>query len=243
MKESSVRFWGEQSTEENIRLLKKALPKKSIMVHFDDNPYFKEFLAHFFTASNFEHVKDLIYKLIDYRIDELENDIHPDIFYDDTNMHIKRSFFTSAIVTYSRCFNSPKGKMKKMDIKHLLKKLPADLMFNGKNLPDRLFTIHQKIITLRNKYIAHADDSSFETIKSFMTLNFNGETLEHSLNGIYLGTYNFDNEEMQDWALLTSFLIKNLIEKQKELSDLFFKSISKDELLKLAAEAEAFEKN
>lgn len=243
MQQKSLKLVGEQSTEENVRLIKKALPSKSILIDFDGNPYLKEFLLHFYTANNFESVKELIYKLVEYRVNEMETEISPDNFYSDSNFYVKRSFFISAIIIYSKCFNSPKGKVKKMDIKYLLKKLPPDLTLDDKSIQDRLFTIHQKIITLRNKYIAHVEDSDFETVKAFLTMNMNGRILEHSLNGIYLGTYNFDSEEMQDWILLTSFLIKNLVEKQNELAGLFFNSISRDELLKLAAEAGAFEKN
>lgn len=115
--------------------------------------------------------------------------------------------------------------------------MPDDLVLDENKVKDRLLAIHEKVITLRNKYIAHVEDTHFETVKAFLTLEYDGKMLEHSLRGIYLGTYNFDEEEMQDWILLNSYLIKKVSEKQSELTELFFQSISKQELLKLAAEA------
>jgi hypothetical protein len=57
MEKQSVKYWGEPSTEENLAIIKKLLPNKSIVVHFEGNPYFKEFLSHFFTANNLEFVQ------------------------------------------------------------------------------------------------------------------------------------------------------------------------------------------
>lgn len=76
-----------------------------------------------------------------------------------------------------------------------------------------------------------------------MKFEFDGKMLEHSLDGVYLGTYTFDEEEIQNWIMLISFLIKKIKTKQEELMDLFFKSINREELLKLAAEAGAFNKD
>lgn len=237
MEEQFIKFFGEQSADANMLLLKKALPEKSIMIEFEGNRYLKGFLAHFFTASDLEFVKELIHQLIDLRIKDNADD-----HFVEKNFHLKRSLFTTAIVTYMRCFNSPKGKLQKLDIKHLLKKLPDDLVFNGKFMKERLLGLHERIAFLRNKYIAHADDNDFETVGTYMTLNYNGKNLEYSLNGIYLATYNFDEEEMQNWIFLISFYIKYLVEKQNELTDAFFKSISKEDLFRLATEAGAFEK-
>jgi hypothetical protein len=180
--------------------------------------------------------------LAESRIAENDSDVHAEV-YNDNNFYIKRSFFISAIITYSRIFNSPKSKIKKLDIKHLVKEMPDDLELDEIGIRNRLLTIHEKIITLRNKYVAHAEDTHFETICAFMKLELNGKILEHSLQGIYSGTYNFDGEEIQDWIMLNSFLIKKLKEKQGQLMDLFFKNLSREELLKLAAEAGAFNKD
>ena len=242
MEKLSVKYWGQLSTEKNLTIIKKLLPKKSIIVHFEGNPYFKEFLSHFFTANNLEFVQELVYKLAESRIAENDSEVHAEV-YNDNNFYIKRSFFISAIITYSRIFNSPKSKIKKLDIKHLVKEIPDDLEPDEIGIRNRLLTIHEKIITLRNKYVAHAEDTHFETICAFMKLELNGKILEHSLQGIYLGTYNFDGEEIQDWIMLNSFLIKKLKEKQEQLMDLFFKNLSREELLKLAAEAGAFNKD
>lgn len=242
MEKLSVKYRGQQSPEENVAIIKKILPKKSTVVHFEGNPYFKEFISHFFTANNLEFVQELVYELAEFRITEQENDIHAEV-YEDKNLNIKRSFFISAIINYTRIFNSPKGKIKKLDIKHLIKEIPEDLDLNEIGIRERLLSIHEKITTLRNKYIAHAEDTHFEAISAFMKFEFNGKILEHSLQGIYLGTYNFDGEEIQDWIMLISFLIKKVKEKQEELMDLFFKNLSREDLLKLAAEAGAFKKD
>lgn len=240
MKKLSVKYRGQQSTEENIMIIKKLLPKQSIIVRFEGNPYLKEFVSYFFTANNLEFVQDLISKLVEFRISD--NDINAEV-YEDNNFYIKRSFFISAIINYSRIFNSPKSKIKKLDIKHLIKEIPEDLDLDGIGVKERLLTIHEKIITLRNKYIAHAEDTHFETICAFINFEFDGKMLEHSLQGIYLGTYNFDEEEIQDWTMLISFLIKKIKEKQEELMDLLFSKMSREELLKLAAEAGVFNKD
>jgi len=42
MEKLSVKYWGQLSTEKNLTIIKKLLPKKSIIVHFEGNPYFKE---------------------------------------------------------------------------------------------------------------------------------------------------------------------------------------------------------
>lgn len=242
MKKLSIKYRGQQSTEENIAVIKKILPKKSIIVYAEGNLYLKEFLSYFFTANNLEFVQALVSKLAEFRIAENESDIHTEV-YEDNNFYIKRSYFISSIINYSRIFNSPKSKIKKLDIKHLIKEIPEDLVLDGIGMKERLLTIHEKIITLRNKYIAHADDTHFETICAFVNFEFDGKVLEHSLRGAYLGTYNFDEEEIQDWIMLISFLIKKIKEKQEELMDLIFKNMSREEILKLAAEAEAFNKD
>ena len=221
-------------------MLQRALPEKAVIVEFEDNPYFKEFLAHFFTAQNLLYVQDLIDKLAELHIANDQNETKG-AFYEDPNFYIKRSFFTSAIVTYARAFNSPKGKIKKPDVKHLLKQLPDDLVFDDeRKLKERLLTIHEKIITLRNKFIAHAEDSHFETVSAYITFNFENNVLQHSLNGMYLGTYSLSGEEIQEWIMLNAYLQKKLLEKQRELTDLFFEKLSKDELLRIATAARAF---
>lgn len=243
MKQKSIRLAEAQTMETNISILKRALPEKSIMVEFEGNPYFKEFLAYFFTANNLKYVQDLIDRLAELHI-ENEQDEANVAFYQDQNFYIKRSFFTSAIVTYARAFNSPKGKIKKPDVKYLLKQLPDDLVFDDeRKIKDRLLTIHEKIITLRNKFIAHVEDSHFETVKAYITFSFENNILQHSLNGMYLGAYNLSGEEIQEWIMLNAYLQKKLLEKQEELTDLFFQKLSKEKLLKIAAAAGAFEKN
>lgn len=242
MEKQSIKYFGEHNTEKNIEIIKKMLPKKSVLVHFEGNPYFKEFISHFFTANNLEFVQELVYKLAEFKIAENDSDTHADVYIDD-NFYIKRSFFISAIITYSRIFNSPKSKIKKLDIKHLIKEISEDLILDEISVRTRLLTIHEKIITLRNKYIAHSEDTHFETINAYMRFQFNENVLEHSLQGVYLGTYNFDGEEIKDWIMLNSFLIKKLKEKQEELTDLFFSNLNREDLLKLAAEAGAFNKD
>ena len=240
MKQKSIRLAEVQTTEANISMLKRALPKKAIIVEFEENPYFKEFLAYFFTAQNLSHVQNLVDKLADLHIENEQSEAKV-AFYEDPNFYIKRSFFTSAIITYARAFNSPKGKIKKPDVKHLLKQLPDDLVFDDeRKIKERLLTIHEKIITLRNKFIAHVEDSHFETVRAYITFNFENNVLEHSLNGMYLGVYSLSGEEIQEWIMLNAYLQKKLLDKQNELTDLFFQKISKEELLRMAAAAGAF---
>lgn len=240
MKQKSIRLADEQTTEANISMLKRALPKKAIIVEFEENHYFKEFLAYFFTAQNLVHVQNLIDKLAELHIENEQNQAEI-AFYEDQNFYIKRSFFTSAIITYARAFNSSKGKIKKPDVKHLLKQLPDDLVFDDeRKIKQRLLTIHEKIITLRNKFIAHAEDSHFETVKAYITFNFENNVLQHSLNGMYLGVYSLSGEEIQEWIMLNAYLQKKLLNKQNELIDLFFKNLSKEELLRIASAAGVF---
>lgn len=236
----SIRLAEEQTTEANINMLKRALPEKAIIVEFEENPYFKEFLAYFFTAQNLSHVQNLVDKLADLHIENEQSEAKV-AFYEDPNFYIKRSFFTSAIITYARAFNSPKGKIKKPDVKHLLKQLPDDLVFDDeRKIKERLLTIHEKIITLRNKFIAHVEDSHFEMVRAYITFNFQNNVLQHSLNGMYLGIYSLSGEEIQEWIMLNAYLQKKLLDKQNELTDLFFQKLSKEELLKIAAAAGAF---
>lgn len=196
MKQKSIRLTEEQTTEANINMLKRALPEKAIIVEFEENPYFKEFLAYFFTAQNLSHVQNLVDKLAELHIQNEQGEAKA-AFYEDPNFYIKRSFFTSAIITYARAFNSPKGKIKKPDVKHLLKQLPDDLVFDDeRKIKERLLTIHEKIITLRNKFIAHVEDSHFETVRAYITFNFENNVLQHSLNGMYLGRYSLSGEEI-----------------------------------------------
>src|SRR5580700_7740095 len=161
MEKQSVKYFGKPNTEENIEIIKKILPGKSVIVSFNENPYFKEFLSYFFTTNNLEFVQELVSKMAEFKI--IGNDTNADVYIDD-NFYVKRSFFISAITTYARIFNSPKSKIKKLDIKHLIKEIPEDLTLDEISIRDRLLTIHEKVITLRNKFIAHAEDTHFETI-------------------------------------------------------------------------------
>lgn len=243
MKQKSIRLAEVQTKGANINMLKRALPEKAILVEFEGNPYFKEFLAYFFTAQNLSHVQDLVDKLAELHIADERNEAKV-TFYEDPNFYIKRSFFTSAIVTYARAFNSPRGKIKKPDVKHLLKQLPDDLVFDDeRKIKERLLAVHEKIMTLRNKFIAHAEDKHFETVSAYITFSFENNVLQHSLSGVYLGTYSLSGEEIQEWIMLNAYLQKKLLEKQRELTDLFFQKLSKEDLLRIAAAAGAFKKN
>ncbi|QNK64510.1 hypothetical protein H7F33_08535 [Pedobacter sp. PAMC26386] len=93
---------------------------------------------------------------------------------------------------------------------------------------------------LRNKYIAHTELCDLEDIQSYITLNYNGRKLEYSLLQYILLLIILRRKKCRTGYFLI-FFIKYLIEKQHELTELFFKSIGQDELFKLAFAAGAFE--
>lgn len=235
----SVKYYGDQSSDKNLELLKKFLPANSVLVNFKENPFFKGFVSHFGTLNNLKFVQDLVYKLAELRIADNNAEEYDNIF-TDQNLITKRCLFISTTVAYSRIFNSPKGKSHSFSIKDLIKEIPEDLIIEEVSLRNRLLVLHEKVMQLRNKYIAHTDDSHFEEISAFVHFNLEGNGLEYSIRGIYLGIHNFDEEEIQDWIMLLSLLVKKHQEKLVEQSDLFFKNFSREELLRLAGEAGIF---
>jgi hypothetical protein len=86
MKQKSIRLAEVQTTEANINMFKRALPKKAIVVEFEENPYFKEFLAYFFTAQNLSHVQNLVDKLADLHIENEQSEGEV-AFYEDPNFY------------------------------------------------------------------------------------------------------------------------------------------------------------
>ncbi|WP_019407701.1 hypothetical protein [Pseudomonas psychrophila] len=75
---------------------------------------------------------------------------------------VKRSLFTSSVITYGKCFATGE-----------LRGVKLDISFIKKIFTPKLLSRHKNIIEIRNKYIAHANTETHEKAHTFIAFDHN----------------------------------------------------------------------
>lgn len=224
----SYKLYNELNETSLNEILDNYIPQNSIIL--DKDKIIIQFLSYCSLENDFNFILDAVSTLVNFRLEEREK-FHNENKYIDTNLTIKRSLFTSIITTYAKCFNSSNVNGRtNLNADFIKKNFQEDLL----NLNEFL-KFHEKIINMRNTYIAHSDKNLFEKDICYMNFNYNNERgfLEIEINYISGGTYNFDEDEFQLLILLCSHLKKNVVEKKTIISDKIIKNYSKEQLIEL----------
>ncbi len=115
------------------------------MYYVLDSPKSKQWIGNMSIKLNLEYVLSLVKLLKRNNSESLT---------DEENELYEKSIWISSVITYCKCFTSAsKGRLVQLDKKHLFK-----------NSPD-LLSFHEEIMEMRNNYVAHAGQSSFEILE------------------------------------------------------------------------------
>jgi hypothetical protein len=126
--------------------MRKSILKTSDQMYYIlDNPKSKQWIGYMSIKSDLEYVRSLI-NMLKRKISKSEKNEDDEL--------IEKSIWISSIITYCKCFtNASKGRQVQLDKKNLFKNKP------------QLSSFHEEIMEMRNNYIAHAGQSSFEFLE------------------------------------------------------------------------------
>ena len=114
-------------------------------------------------------------------------------------------YFRSLIITYRKCFADSKGR-------HKLEK-QRDL----KRAPSHLLDLHNDLIDLGNKYIAHADKTPYDQSSIYLIIDSHEKAV--GIQVFRMSLENFDKNQLQTWSQLINFLKNNLSYTLNQLKD------------------------
>lgn len=124
---------------------RKILKTYAQMYYVLDSPKSKQWIGNMSIKLDLEYVKSLITRL---KINSSDSEV------DEDNELFEKSIWISSVITYCKCFTgASKGRLVQLDKKHLFKNNP------------NLLSFHEEIMEMRNNYVAHAGQSSFEILE------------------------------------------------------------------------------
>ena len=187
------------------------------MYYVLDSPKSKQWIGNMSIKLDLEYVLSLLRLLKRDSLDSMS---------EEENELFEKSIWISCVITYCKCFTSAsKGRLVQLDKKHLFK--------NSSNL----LSFHEEIMEMRNNYVAHAGESSFEILEPRIRLGqredgffyphlvFQGFTLK-----------GFDDNIRSHFLELVDFTLSEINEKINKIGELVLKeeeSKSKEEMLTL----------
>ncbi|MEA4890773.1 MAG: hypothetical protein VB070_15050 [Clostridiaceae bacterium] len=124
----------------------------------------------------------------------------------ETNYVIKYAFWFAGSMTYCRCFNSGKGRNKRLSDKHIHR------------VNSNLQKIHHEIVLLRNKYFAHADKNEFEHYSIFGILDYDSEAVL-GLSSLFDKTIVPPTDFFHSAVELIEDLIYQIAEEEEKITD------------------------
>ena len=131
----------------------------------------------------------------------------------ETNYVIKYAFWFAGSMTYCRCFNSGKGRHKRLNEKHIHK------------VNSSLQQIHHEITLLRNKYLAHADKNEFEHYSVFGILDFEDDTVL-GISSLFDRTIVPSIDFLHSAIELIENLIYQIAEEEEKITDKLLTQLS-----------------
>ncbi|WP_026932635.1 hypothetical protein [Christiangramia echinicola] len=87
---------------------------------------------------------------------------------------------------------------------------------------------------LRNKFIAHADNSIFEKKRIYIQFELEGENLHSTFANLSVAMFNFDQTQLSNFMVLIDYAIINLREKSNILTQKVKDQIGDHKLLEVA---------
>jgi len=225
LNEKSSKFFEKVNKERLNEHLESILPENSLILD-SKNRFVKQFIEYSSIENDIEFVKISIEKLIEYR--ELDYKLFDDVMeYRDPNFLIKKSLYVSLIICHNRCFNSGKGRLS-LNTDFIKKCVPKS------ENKEKIIDFHKKVINLRNKFVAHADNYHLEETVAFLQFQIDDKDgLTSRMNYAYSGSYSFREEELILFEQLTDFLLDSINKKKSILSKKIMEQFSKEEYVKM----------
>lgn len=222
MKTKSVKIYDEITKDKIFGKLLKILPKNSSVLD-KNNKCVDQYLQYCSIENDLEFLRITLKKLLEIRYIDYTF-IEESEFYDDPNLLVKRSLFISLVTTYCRCFNYSKGR-KKLDINFIKKQKVEGYQ--------ELMDLHQEIINIRNKFIAHSDDIHLENILAYIEFEYGKKEIFSKITYAYSGAYSFNEDELFLLQRLINLLLENVHKKMKKACDKIVEDITKEGLIRL----------
>ncbi len=204
--------------------VKKIIPKNSVILKKAEK-LVANYLSYCSIENDLEFVREAISKLMEIRLNEFEHKNTDG--YEDKRLIEKRGLFIAILTSYSKCFNSNKGRVS-LNEQFITKDFPASLLNK-----EKILDFHRKMIALRNKFIAHADESFYESTIGFMAFSIEGSVLNTTINYATGIVYSFNESELENMMILSAYLMKQVENKKKQLTDKIISKLSKEELISL----------
>lgn len=132
----------------------------------------------------------------------------------DEDSIVMTSLFQSISVTYGKIFTKSKSGFSNLE---------ANYCFKGH---DKLRNSHDKLMELRNKFVAHREDSEHEYSLAFLKLNFEGAALiqvNYKLKVLSKSTPSIN--DINEYIILFEFLSKIIDEKINDESTKVWETI------------------
>lgn len=203
-------------------LLKDALPKNSWLID-ESIPYVKHLNDYNSIIEDLEFAKECLIELKKMRLLEENTKIQ-------NSNTLKRAYFTNSVITYARCFNSSKkdGRIS-INKNQFRRNFPDNVNVKAEDLVE----FHNYIMDLRNKFIAHADKSIFETIRVYIQFENEGEYLHSTFANLSIAMFNFDETQLSNFMVLIDYAIITLKEKSQILTQKIKDEIGDNKLLEV----------
>ncbi|PIB34486.1 hypothetical protein BFP72_03190 [Reichenbachiella sp. 5M10] len=227
MEERSFKIFDPITKDKLTEHLIGRLPPNSAVLD-PKSKFVKQFIDYCSIESDLEMVKRSISELGDIRIEEYEKYSKDD--YEDPILLIKRSLFVSTIIGYCRCFNSSKGRLS-INQDFIKRNFPNSLM-NA----DNTIEFHNRIVEIRNNFIAHANNYHLEQVIAFIQFEYIDGQLVSRMNYAEAANYSFHEDELENFMILSSFLMKQVQNKKEKVSAKIVEEMTYDGLMKLGAE-------
>lgn len=221
---NSKKIYGNREPKTVQDLINEALPEYGWLIDEEIN-YVNHLNGYNSIIEDLEFAKDCLSELSKIRIDERKTG-------NPKSRLIKRAFFTNSIITYARCFNYTK-KNGRISISHneFKKEFPENVNITA----DDLINFHNYIMDLRNKFIAHADQNVFETNRAYIEFKFEDMYLKSTFANLSVSMFSFDETQLINFMKLIEFLMINLENKKKLLTEKVKNEIGNEKLLGLAS--------
>jgi len=224
MKRESYKVFSKIEKGDLAKIIIDKIPNNSVILKKED-PIVKRYLDLSSIETDLEFVKESVSMLLEIRITQSKTAIPNN--YKDEKLVLKRSLYISSILSYARCFNKSNGRLS-LSEKNLKKDFPIDLL----NLENTLL-FHKSLMDLRNKLIAHADEHPLEETVAFINFELNDNYLDSKIEYIYSNKYFPDEDELQNFLIISAFLIKQVEKEKDKISSKILAEIGEQNLLEL----------
>jgi len=222
MKTRTEKIFGDVTPESVDQILEAKIKENQWLID-EDIKYVKPLNDLISVIVDLDFIEETITELMEIRFRERKTQ-------NEHSKIIKRALFTNAIVTYARCFNHSKtGGRKSINIDILSKHFPKDTNVYRKDL----IKFHKYILNLRNRFVAHADKSIYETVKSNIEFEYDGTKLNSGFGFYSVSVYSFDEVQLNNFLILTKALQIILNEKKQKLTEKVKNEIGDEVLLRI----------